>query len=124
MPQAISLLALLALSFGLSSLSGSLFSSSLSFLTLVEVEGVVLIANWYKETTSGHVLDEGTSDGASNLELLAEDSSGDAKDLWDFLEHSLVLLLIEEDGVVKLFLNLGLGPGLLLGLGTLAVLLL
>ena len=75
-------------------------------------------------STVSHVLDEGTSNGARNLELLAKNGSGDAEDLGDLLKHTLVLLLVEEDSVVKLFLNLGLGPGLLLSLGTLGVLLL
>ena len=82
----------------------------------------MLIANWNNKATGSHVLDESTSNGASDLELFAEDGSGDAKDLRNFLDHSFVLLLVEEDGVVKLLLNLGLGPGLLLGLGTLGAL--
>merc|ERR1712032_1745188 len=44
--------------------------------------------------------------------LLNKNCSCDAKDLWYFLDHSFELLLIEEDGVVKLFLYLGLGPRL------------
>ena len=67
------------------------------------------------------ILDEGSGDGSSNLELLADDRSGDAKDLWQLLEHSLVLLVVKEDSVVKLLLNLDFGPGLLLGLGSLSL---
>ena len=75
-----------------------------------------MLSNWDDEVLLGHILDEGSGDGSVNLELLTENGSGDAKDLGDFLEHSLVLLLIEIDGVVHLFLNLNLGPGLLLNL--------
>jgi hypothetical protein len=123
-PQAVSLLSLLGLGFSLSGFGGSLLSSRLSLLASVEIEGVVGITDAHDVATSSHVVDEGTSNGAGNLELLAKDGSGDAEDLGDLLEHSLVLLLIEEDSVVKLFLNLGLGPGLLLSLGALGVLLL
>lgn len=123
-PQAVSLLALLGLGFSLSGFGGSLLSSSLSLLAFVKVEGVVLVTDADDVATVSHISDKSTSNGAGNLELLAKNGSGDAEDLGDLLEHSLVLLLIEEDSVVKLFLNLGLGPGLLLSLGALGVLLL
>lgn len=123
-PQAVSLLALLGLGFSLSGFGGSLLSSRLGLLASVKVEGVVLVTDLHDITAGGHIVDEGTSNGAGNLELLAKNGSGDAEDLGDLLEHSLVLLIIEEDSVVKLFLNLGLGPGLLLGLGALSILLL
>ena len=97
-----------------SSIISSSFKSGLGEGTLIEVEGSVLLTNWLDEVLLMHVLDKGSGNGSTNLELLAEDGSGNAEDLWDFLEHSLVLLLIEEHGVVKLFLNLDLGPGLLL----------
>lgn len=118
-PHAVSLLSLLGLSISLSFFGFDLLSSSLSLLASVEVEGVVGITDAHDVSASSHVVDEGTSNGAGNLELLNKKGSGDAEDLGDLLEHSLVLLIIEEDSVVKLFLNLGLGPGLLLGLGAL-----
>jgi len=83
---------------------------------------VVGITDLLDFASFSHVLDEGTSNGAGNLELFAKNGSGDAKDLGDLLVHSLVLLIIEEDSVIKLLLDLGLGPGLLLCLGTLRVL--
>ena len=57
-----------------------------------------------------HILDESSGNGTTDLEFFAKDGSGDAEDLWDLLDHSLVLLLVEENSVVKLFLNLDLGP--------------
>jgi hypothetical protein len=85
---------------------------------------VVGITDLNDFATLSHVLDEGTSNGAGNLELFAKNGSGDAENLGDLLVHSLVLLIIEIDSVVKLLLDLGLGPGLLLCLGTFGVLLL
>ena len=70
----------------------------------------MLCTNWSDQALFVHVLDKGTCNGSSNLKLLAENGSGDAKNLWNLLNHSLVLLLVEEYGVVKLFLNLNLGP--------------
>ena len=78
----------------------------------------MLLADWFDQALLVHVLDEGTGNRSSNLELLAKNGSGDAQNFWHLLDHSLVLLLIEENGVVKLFLNLDLGPGLLLCLGS------
>ena len=101
-----------------SGIIGGLLKSSLGLDTLIEVEARVLLSNWLDQLFSGKILDQSSGDGSTDLELFAEDSSGDAKDLWDLLDHSLVLLIIEEDSVVKLLLNLGLGPGLLLGFGS------
>ena len=78
----------------------------------------MLLSNWLDEFFSFNILDQSSGDVFTDLELFTEDSSGDAKDLWDLLDHSLVLLIIEEDGIVKLLLNLGLCPGLLLGFGS------
>ena len=82
-----------------------------------------MLSDGSDEIFTEKVLDEGASHGSSNLELFGEDCSGDAEDLGDLLEHSLILLVLEEDGVVKLLLYLDLGPGLLLSLGRLSSLL-
>ena len=89
---------------------GSSLGSGLGESTLVEVKLGVLISDWSDQVLFAKVLDKSTSDGATNLELLAKDGSGDAEDLGDFLEHSLVLLVLEEHEVVSLLLNLDLGP--------------
>ena len=78
----------------------------------------MLLTDWFDQALFVHILNKGTCDGSTNLKLLAKNGSGDAKDLWHLLNHSLVLLLVEEYGIVKLFLNLNLGPGLLLCLGS------
>ena len=70
----------------------------------------MLSTDWSDQALLVHVLDKGSSNRSSNLELLAKHGSGDAKNFWHLLNHSLVLLLVEENGVVKLFLNLDLGP--------------
>ena len=70
----------------------------------------MLSTNWSDQALFVHVLDESTCNGTTDLELFAEDGSGDAKDLWYLLNHSFVLFLIEENGIVKLFLNLDLSP--------------
>ena len=98
-----------------SSFIGSLLKSSLGLASLIEIKGGVLLSNWLDQLLSGKILDQSSRDGTSNLELFTENGSSNAEDLWDLLEHSLVLLLIQEYGVVKLLLYLGLGPGLLLG---------
>ena len=105
---------------GLLCLGGGLLSGGLGLHAHVQVERGVLLADWSDEVLLVEVLDESSGDSASDLVLLTKNCSGDAKHLWDVLEHSLVLLLLEVDGVVKLFLDLDLGPALLLGLGTLS----
>ena len=92
------------------SIISSLLKGGLGLDTLIEIEAGMLLSNSLNQLLSGKILDQSSGDGTTDLELFAEDSSGDAKDLWDFLNHSLVLLLIQEYGVVKLLLNLGLGP--------------
>ena len=93
-----------------SSIISSLLKSGLGLDTLIEIEAGVLLSDWFDQLLSGKILDQSSSDGTTDLEFLAENGSGDAKNLWDFLDHSLVLLLIQEYGIVKLLLNLGLGP--------------
>ena len=111
---ALGLLGLLSSELG--GLDGSLLSSGLGLGALVEAEGVVLLTEGGDLATAEHVVDEGTGDGTIDLELLDKHGAGDAKDLGDLLDHSLVLLIIEEAGIIGLFLNLHLGPGLLLAL--------
>ena len=98
-----------------SSIISSLLKSGLGLDTLIEIEAGVLLSDWFDQLLSGKILDQSSSDGTTDLEFLTENGSGDAKNLWDLLDHSLVLLLIQEYGIVKLLLNLGLCPGLLLG---------
>ena len=89
---------------------GSLLESGLGLDTLIEIEGRVLLSYWFDQLFSGKIFDQSSSNGSTNLELFAENGSGNAEDLWDLLDHSLVLLLIQEYGVVKLLLNLSLSP--------------
>ena len=95
---------------GLLSISCSFLGSGFGLGSHVQIELGVLDTDWLDEALFVEVLDEGSGDGTTNLELLAKDGSSDAENLWDFLDHSLVLLVLEEDSVVKLFLDLNLGP--------------
>ena len=97
------------LGFELSVLSG-LLGSGLGLGSLVQVEGSVLVSNGEDEVLLAQILNESSGDGPTDLELFAKDCSGDAEDLWDLLDHSLVLLLVEEHGVVECLLDLDLGP--------------
>jgi hypothetical protein len=78
--------------------------------TSVKVETVVLLSDWENQFLFTEIFDECSSDRTTNLELLDEDRSSDAEDLWNFLKHSLELFLLKIDEVIKLFLNLDLGP--------------
>ena len=100
----------------LSGLDGSLLSGGLSLGALIERERMVLLADGGDLTAANHVVDEGTGDAAIDLELLDKHGASDHQNLGNLLDHSLVLLIIEEAGIIGLFLNLDLGPGLLLAL--------
>ena len=67
------------------------------------------------------MLHEASGDGTINLELFHDGGASDAKNLGHLRADLLKTLLVQEDFVVHLVLDLGLGPGLLLGLGTLAL---
>lgn len=95
---------------GLLSISCGFLGSGLGLGSHVQIELGVLDTDWLDERLLVEILDEGSGNGTTNLELLAKDGSSDAENLWDFLDHSLVLLILEEDSVVKLFLDLDLGP--------------
>ena len=92
------------------SISCSFLGSGLSLASHVQIELGVLDTDWLDEALLVEVLDQGSGNSATNFELLAKDGSSDAENLGDFLDHSLVLLVLEEDSVVKLFLDLNLGP--------------
>ena len=62
--------------------------------------------------------DESSGDRPINLELFHDSRARDTEDLGHLRADFVEALLIEEDIVVELVLDLGLGPGLLLGLGT------
>ena len=78
---------------------------------------MVLNSDWDDKILLAEFLDESSGNGSTNLELLNKNCSCDAKNLWYFLDHSFEGLLVEEDGIVKLLLYLGFGPGLFLGFG-------
>ena len=111
----VSLLALLGLGFGFSGLDGSLLLGGLGLGAAEELE-LALLVDRDDLLLRLHVVKERAGNGTANLELLNQGGAGDAEDLRALLAHALVLALVEEDGVVHLFLDLDLGPGLLLAL--------
>ena len=67
------------------------------------------------------MLQEGSGNGSINLELFHDGGASDAEDLGHLGADLLESLLVQEDIRVELVLDLGFGPGLLLCLGTLAL---
>ena len=111
------MISLLLFGFSSSFLSG-LLSGGLGVDTTHERELGVLRADCLKLALFVKVTDEGTGNRAVDLELLAENSTSDAKNLWDFIAEFFVPSLVEEDIIIELILDLDLGPGLLFGFGT------
>jgi hypothetical protein len=97
------------------SIFSSLFSGTLGLSSSHKVELGVLGTDGFELSLLVEISDEGSGNGSVDLELLAEDGAGDAKDLWDFVAEFLVSSFVKEDLVVKLILDLHLGPRLLLG---------
>ena len=83
-----------------------------------EIETGVSVSNKLDFTLSGQFSDETASHGSVHLELFGNDSTGDAEDLGSLSEDLVVLLLLEEDFVVKLVSDLDLSPLLCCFLGT------
>ena len=71
---------------------------------------MVLWSNWVNHFLLVKLFNESSSNRSTDLEFLTKNGSGDAEQFGDILSHSLELLLVEEDGVVKLFLDLDLSP--------------
>jgi hypothetical protein len=61
------------------------------------------------------ISDHTSGDGTVDLELVGQLRNSDSEELGSLLSDSLVCLSVEEDSIVKLFLDLDLGPALLLG---------
>ena len=109
---------------GLLSLGSLLFSSlllgGLGKLTPVEREiGAGDVADWEDITGASQVSEDGPGDRSINLELFHDDGAGEAENLGHLRADFVESLLVEEHIVVELVLDLGLGPGLLLSLGSL-----
>ena len=109
---------------GLLSLGGLLFGSlllgGLGKLTPVEREvGAGDVADWEDITGASQVSEDGPGDRSINLELFHDDGASEAENLGHLRADLVESLLVEEHIVVELVLDLGLGPGLLLSLGSL-----
>ena len=99
-----------------SMLSSSLLLWLLSLSTGVNSEGGVVITNLLDESLGVEISDQLSGNGSVDLELVAHFGNSDGQELRSILCDSLVSLSVEEDGIVKLFLYLDLGPALLFGL--------
>ena len=71
---------------------------------------MVGISNSFDVTPFGKFPDETASDCSVHLKLFAENTTGDAEDLWSFGEDLVVFLLLEEDFTVELILFLDFTP--------------
>ena len=76
-----------------------------------------MVTDLSDETLVEEFSDDLSGDGTVDLELVDQLRHSDSQELGCLLDDSIVCLLIEEDSVVKLFLDLDLGPALLLSLG-------
>ena len=115
-----SLLSLLGLlSFG-SLVCGSLLLGGHGKFTPVEREiRAGDVADWENITGARQVSHESPGNRSINLELFHDDGASEAENLGHLRADLVESLLVEEHIVVELVLDLGLGPGLLLSLGSL-----
>ena len=77
------------------------------------------VSNASDFSSGGQFFDEGSCYGSVDLELFTQDGASDHEDLGNLSANLFKSLLIQEHVVVELVLDLGLSPGLLLGLGSL-----
>ena len=99
-----------------------LLESALGEATRVQREiAASNISNWLDFSLSNEVSHESSGDGTINLELFHDGGASDAENLGHLGADLLKSLLVEEDVLVELVLDLGLGPGLLLGLCSLSL---
>ena len=115
-----SLLSLLGLlSFG-SLVCGSLLLGGHGKFTPVEREiRAGDVADWENITGARQVSHESPGNRSINLELFHDDGASEAENLGHLRADLVESLLVKEHIVVELVLDLGLGPGLLLSLGSL-----
>lgn len=107
---------LFLLSSGGGGLLGGLLERRLGLDAREDLEVGVALTDWLDQTTLYTVADQSTGDRAVDLELFAERGAGNAEDLCHFLRNLFVAFLVEEHIVVKLVLDLDLGPALLFSL--------
>ena len=99
-------------------ISSLLLLGELGLLSRVDRESGVVVTDLSDKTLAVEIFDDLSGDCAVHLELVGKLRHGDREELGCILDDSLVSLLVEEDGVVELFLDLDLGPRLLLSLSS------
>ena len=77
-----------------------------------------MVTNLSDETLRVKISEHFSSNSTIDLEFIADNGHSETLEFGCFLHDSLVSFSIEEDGIVKLFLYLYLGPTLLLCLST------
>ena len=73
-----------------------------------------MITNLSDEILGGEISEDSSGYRTVDLEFITENGNCKSLDPWCFLTNSLICFLIEENGVVKLFLYLDFSPTLLL----------
>ena len=112
-PSSLSLLLLLVLALSSFSLLSLSLEGGLGGDASEEIELGGAFTNLLDGALFGELLDEGTSNGSVDLELLHEGGAGDDQDFGDLGSHLVEALLFKEHVVVELVTNLNFGPGLL-----------
>lgn len=74
-----------------------------------------MVHNFLDLPLLGQVTDDDTRQGSTDLEALDQDGLGDEAEGGDFLKDTVVRRLVEDDGVLRLVLDLALRPLFLLG---------
>lgn len=87
-----------------------LFSRRLGLDASEEVEVGVVFTDLGNDVLLVEIFDQSTSNGTVDFKLIAKDSSSNAENVGDFSQDLFVLCRFQEDSVVKLLLNLDLGP--------------
>ena len=77
------------------------------------------VSNWLDFSSAGDMSEKTSGDRSINLELFHDDGASEAENLGHLRADLVESLLVKEHIVVELVLDLGLGPGLLLSLGSL-----
>ena len=111
-------ISLLLLSFLCSSFLLFLLEGTLGLGSREEIEAMVGVTDALDVTSCGELPNQTTCNRSVHLKLFAENTTGDAKDLWGFRKDLVVFLLLKEYFIVCLFGDLNLSPLLASFLGS------
>ena len=94
--------------------TSSSLSSLLALSALVEIESVMVVSKKGDLVLCIQFFKASSSHGTVDLELVAHDRKGNHVHLWHISLNSVPLLWLKVHCIVKLILDLNLGPALLL----------